>query len=188
MNWSGETATVGKIIRLLARFVLVALANCATGNADIVDHAFGFDAVHDSPGFEILDYRYGESKQPGARPTQWELERGAVRQGTSTYGDMLRGDLLFVKWRDKATGEIYEDTVDLRDRLPKNIKRHEIYFIVSGSHLHVYLIAPEKLNPNPCPGYDGLRKLRVSKSPDDKIFGMYCDRKITRLYPDLAKK
>ena len=134
-------------------------------------HAFGFDAIQDSPGIEVLDYRYGNSKQPGARPPTWALRENRVSQGTSTTGEMLKGDELYVKWRIRSTGSVHEDTVDLRSRLPANIEGHRIYFIVKDTQLYVYLITPERRPPELPP--NGPRQTQYLKT-------------IT-LYPELAK-
>lgn len=130
----------------------MALAACATEPA-LVDHAFSFDATADSIGVEVLNYRYGNSKQPGAHPPEWALKDGMVRQGTNINGPMLRGDFLYVKWRIKRTGKEYEDTVDLRSRLPADIYDHRIHFVIKGPQLYVYLISPER-NPPGWPTYD----------------------------------
>lgn len=101
---------------------------------------------------------------------------------------MLRGDFLYVKWRLKQTGEVYEDTVDLKSRLPADITDHRIHFVIRGPQLYVYLISPERLNPNPCPSQEALRKLAKTEAPGDRIFRMYCNLKITTLYPDQTKQ
>lgn len=125
-------------------FTITIQAACATDRR-VVNHSFKFDPIWDSPGIEILDYRYGNSKNPVVRgcPTQSSpCEKS--RQGGSTSGVMTVGDDLYVKWRIKSTGAIYEDTVDLKSRLPDDITHHRIYAIVHGSQLHVYLISPKR--------------------------------------------
>lgn len=173
-----------RIIRwALLGLVLAWLSACASGPR-VVDHAFEFSASSDSPGVAVLDYRYGDSLLPGTRASLDQLRKGRPTGGTGINGPMLVGDTLYVKWRIKATGAVYEDTVDLKSRLPEDITHHLIYFIVSGPQLHVYLIGPEKLNPNPCPSREELRRLGVSGSPSDRIFAKYCNLKIVTLYPD----
>ncbi len=54
---------------------------------------------------------------------------------------MILGDTLFVKWRIKATGEVLEDTVNLKSRLPRDITDHKIYFVIQGRQLFVYLVS-----------------------------------------------
>ena len=78
---------------------------------------------------------------------------------------------MYVKWRIKSTGQIHEDTVDLRSRLPRDIKDHRIYFVIKGEQLYVYLISPQRraadLPPN---------------GPE-----MYQHRVVKTIYPDQAK-
>jgi len=153
----------------------------------VEDHSFEFDARLDSQDVEILDYRYGSSKHPGASPPEYMLKSGKVAQQASISGKMLRGGDLYVKWRIRSTNEIFEDTVNLKDRLPSDINGHRIRFIVQGPQLYVYLISPEKQLPNPCPSRDELRRMGSSYVPDKKIHSMYCYRKLTRIYPSQPK-
>jgi hypothetical protein len=129
---------------VLISFLFAALTACTAG---LVKHSFGFDALRDSPGIEVMDYRYGTSMNPGTHPPEWAVKAGQIGQAPSVNGEMLRGDFLYVKWRVESTGKVYEDTVDLKSRLPRDITNHEIYFIVEGTQLFVYLITPEKLPP-----------------------------------------
>jgi len=133
----------------LASILVCLLSACA--NPAITMHSFGFDVLQDSPDVEVLNYRYGNSKQPGARPPDWALKEGRVSQGTSTHGEMLKGDELYVSWKIKSTGETFEETVDLRNRLPADIRNHQIYFIPRGRQLYVYLITPDRRLENEQP-------------------------------------
>ena len=54
----------------------LALAACASGPR-LVDHSFAFDVLADSPEATLLDYRYGTSNHPGARPPDWALAEGS---------------------------------------------------------------------------------------------------------------
>lgn len=147
-------------VLLVAGVVLVA---CASGT--LVDHAFSFNAVRESPEVEVLDYRYGDSKQPTARNPESLRKEGKSLQSAGIHGEMLRGDFLYVKWRIKDTGQIYEDNVDLRRRLPSNIKNHRIHFIVRGPQLYVYLITSERrpvdMQPNGPRPYQYLKTLTI---------------------------
>lgn len=126
-------------------FLFAALTACASG---LTNHSFAFDARQDSPDIQILDYRYGESKQPSARADDEDVKAEKVRQYVGISGDMLRGDLLYVKWRVKSTDRRYEDTVDLKNRMPRDITKNEIYFVVQGAQLFVYLVTPELREPD----------------------------------------
>ncbi len=153
---------------------LVAIMWVATACAmqpRVVDHSFEFNASWDSPDVEVLDYRYGDSKLPGAAPPNWALESGRIRQQTGVSGPMLVGDFLYVKWRIKATGEIHQETINLRQQLSRNIENHKIYFVIKGDQIFVYLISPEHIEPGS--PLNNLRKYR--------------DRKYTIIYPDQPK-
>ena len=112
-----RTRTGGWFRSLLRGFAFIAaawlLGACAAGPR-AVDHAFGFNAVADSPDIEILDYRYGDSKLPGAGNAENLRREGRSIQATGIHGPMARGDSLYVKWRVRQTGRVYEDSVDLR--------------------------------------------------------------------------
>lgn len=145
-----------------------ALTACATEPV-LVEHGFNFDARRDRPEVEVLDYRYGDSMQPGARANPARVAEGRVAQQWGVYGAMLRGDFLYVKWRIKKTGQVYEDTVDLRSRLPADIYGHEICFAIKGAQLYVYLISPEPRPPDMPP--NGPRAYHESK-----VFTLYPDQ------------
>lgn len=142
----------------------VALGACATGSK-LTDHAFSFDARWDSPDVEVLNYRYGDSKQPGARVQEYSLRDGKIPQAAGINGPMLRGDFLYVKWRIKNTGDVFEDTVDLRSRLPADIAQHRVHFVIKGPQLYVYLISPERKPadwpPNGPRRYDFLKVITI---------------------------
>lgn len=155
------------ILVLATAFALNAFA----ADPAVVDHAFSFNTRYDDQDAEVLDYRYGMSKLPVKAPEQ------AVREGkpllsTNVHGPMLRGDLLYVKWRNKSSGQIYEDTVDLRQRLPANIIDHRIHFIIKGAQLYVYLISMKERHPPDIP----------STGPE-----MYDHLKVIEIYPDQPK-
>jgi hypothetical protein len=140
---------IGKSLSGLPRgafiaFLFTVLTACAGG---ITNHSFAFDARQDSPDIQILDYRYGDSEQPSVRADGNDVKAERVRQYVGISGDMLRGDFLYVKWRVKSSGRRYEDTVDLKSRLPRDIVKNEIYFIVQGAQLFVYLVTPELRAP-----------------------------------------
>jgi hypothetical protein len=159
---------IGPIVGVL----LAILTGCAT-NPNVVDHAFGFDMTNDGQDAELLDYRYGSSKLPVHAPESAVLE-GKTIYSANVNGPMLRGDFLYVKWRNKNTKEVYEDTVDLRQRLPANIADHRIHFIIRGSQLYVYLIPPKEKKRPPGTPPNGPR--------------MYDDLNVITIYPDQPRK
>ena len=124
--------------------VLVLLTACAS---NLAMHSFSFDA-REEPGIEILDYRYGESRQPGARA---DPSTTRVRQAVDIIGEMRRPDVLYVRWRDATSGKVYEDTVDFARLLPRDITNHRIHFSIRGPQLFVYLITPQRRMPSDHP-------------------------------------
>jgi len=125
----------------LLLLMVMFLSACAAGPR-LVNHAFGFDARIDSPTYEVLAYRYGDGKGVARSSDNAIRNFGQSPQVTSIGGPMPLGDTLYVKWRDKTTGDTYEDTVDLRSLLPRDMTNQRIHFVVNGPQLYVYLIDP----------------------------------------------
>ena len=160
-------------------FSTLSLGGCMSQT--MVNHSFEFNAKWESPDIEILNYCYGllESHRAcqgtldshGIGVNDETLKSGIIPQQTSNTGNLFRGDFLYVKWRIKTTGEVIEDTVDLRDRLPHDIKDHRIHFLVKQRQLYVYLVSPK---PN---------KDRFAKPP----LKMYSDLQVDEIYPSQPK-
>lgn len=145
-------------------------------------HDFTFDGWSDKwyPAHELLEYSYGD---------QYRMVRASVikpehpinegkkmlppTEGVS--GPMPVGEFLFVKWRIKATGELVEDRVDLRQRLPKDMKDHGLTFVIEGKQLYVYVITT---------------KVRNSDLPPNKKTSLSRYRETFEVYPtnELSKK
>lgn len=141
-SWRAALRVVGVVATLLL------VVGCAVG---LVNHAFSFD-TRDEPGVEILDYRYGDSRQPGARANASAVARGAsIAQNVNIVGEIRRPESLYVRWRDLISGKSYEDTVDLARLLPRDITDHRIHFTAQGPWLFVYLITPQRRAPNDPP-------------------------------------
>jgi hypothetical protein len=154
-----------------ARWLVMLIAPCVlvmqTAGAQVVDHAFSFDTRYDNQDGVVLDYRYGESKLPVRAPED-SVREGKPLTATNVNGPMLRGDFLYVKWRNKTSGLVYEDKVDLRQRLPSDITDYRIHFEVKGAQLYVYLVSP---------------KTRPADVPPNGP-SMYKRRIVTTIYPD----
>lgn len=129
----------GFLCLVLSLSMLVA---CASGPR-VVDHVFEFNVSVDSPGIEVLDYAYGNQYRM-TRAEPYSVGLGRIEQMTHIDGAFPRGDFLYVKWRVKATGDIFEDRVDLRNRLPADITRQTIRFTIKGTQLHIYLVTRNK--------------------------------------------
>ena len=168
----GSFSFIRCITATLLLSLVVTLSACSSGPR-LVDHSFGFDVLADSPDVLLLDYRYGTSTQPGARPPEWSLKEGIIRQQAGITGEMILGDTLYVKWRIKSTGEVFEDTVDLKSRLPHDITGYRIYFAVIGRQLHVYLVS-STLRPPDFP-ITGPKKYQYYK-----VYSIYPDSMLNK--------
>ena len=162
------------------------LSACASG---LVYHRFSFDANSESPDIELVAYQYGNDKGVGMRGQEHEFTiRGVKHFGmggqAGITGDIIRPDFLFVKWRIKATGEVLEDTVDLKNRLPWDFSRHTVHFTVDGRQLYIYLIGWEKLNPIPCyPSWAEVAKKAKTERPSQKVRSYNCHYPVIQIYP-----
>jgi hypothetical protein len=161
-----------KRIAWIALF-LFGLEACATSGA-MVHHSFSFDSDEDSPNAEVLDYQYGTSSQFGTHADKARVARGQTFPSDNISGGMPRGDFLYVKWRIKSPVKqseyvgTYEDTVDLRIRLPANITSMRVHFVIRGPQLYVYLISPE---------------LKPASEPEGPVRA-YASQKQVQIYPD----
>ena len=161
----------GSLLKIAEAFLTATVVCVVSGCAaepSIVDHTFQFDARWDSPGVQVLDFRYGQSKFPGARNPDYLIREGRSYQQTAITGPMKRPDSLYVKWKTLSDGKIYEDTVDLRKRLPRDFTDSTVYFLIKGQQLYVYLISPERRPADVAPN-----------GPPQ-----YRNRQVVTLYPD----
>lgn len=160
------------VTSLASGFLIACALEACTAGSDVVFHTFEFNALLDSPGVEILDHRYGDSKFPGASNPEEMLKSGQALQGTLITGEMKRPETLYVKWRVLSENREYEETIDLRRRLPRDIANCTVYFLVQGPQLYLYLIHP------------GLRPEGAAASGPPH----YRSRKVTTIYPDQPKR
>ncbi len=78
--------------------------------------------VYEQPEVKVLDYSYGVAHKLEIIPGK-SIRRnfppegccGIIHQGAVAP----RGDYLYFKWRVIASGEVFEDRVDLSKRLPQ---------------------------------------------------------------------
>lgn len=159
---------------------LVLATACATKVAEPW-HDFAFDGWRDKwhPAHELLEYSYGD----GSRMLRNSIftPRSPVFEGMSSLppstgvsGPMPVGDFLFVKWRIKSTGEVFEDRVDLRQRLPKDMTDHGLTFVIEGRQLYVYVITPKVRNSDLPPNK------KTSSSRYRETFEIYPTNELSR--------
>ena len=130
--WSGALAVCALMMAAL-------LSACASG-PELVNHAFGFDAVTDSPNYEVIAYKYGQGSFHTTSSNSAIRQFGQSPQATGINGPMPLGDSLYVKWRNKQTEQVFEKTVDLKPLLPKDMTHQRIHFVVAEGDVFVYLV------------------------------------------------
>lgn len=134
-----------RLFKFLAAALCMAMViSCATG-PKLVDHSFSFDGAADgwAMQMDLLEYRYGD---------QYNLVQKRNEEGlgysAGVSAAMPVAEFLYVRWRIKATGEVIEDRVDLRHRLPKDMVRQELTFVIDGRQLYVYIVTPIPITQN----------------------------------------
>lgn len=124
----------------LALSLLVVMAGCATG-PKLVSHSFNYDGFNDkwADKVDLLAYSYGDQYP---KLTRKAAEGSTVGAQGIVNGPIPVGEFLYVQWRLKATGEVLEQRVDLRDRLPHDMNDHGLTFLIDGRQLYVYVVTP----------------------------------------------
>lgn len=132
-----------------------ALIACASGPVQpkLFSYSVTMDVRTDAPVYEqpevkVLDYSYGVANGLEIIPGKWLRNNfppegccGIIHQGIVAP----RGDYLYFKWRVIATGEVFEDRVDLSKRLPQDMNDRRLFIAIFGSQLYVYLFPPQKV-------------------------------------------
>jgi hypothetical protein len=127
--------TFGQFLLLTMLMITVGCAIKPVSN----NHAFGYEARRDSPEIEILAYYYGSIRKDAFALKQID---GKFPQSFGSWTPGPSADELYVKWRIKNTGEVLEDLVVLKGRLPDSIENHRVHVVVRGRQLWVYLMMP----------------------------------------------
>jgi hypothetical protein len=157
------------MIRLMIFLFVAILAACATYQKTAT-HGFQFDAKTDSPGYEILEYRYGISTGSHLSSGNAIRQFGRSNQSTSIYGDMPVGDSLYVRWKNIKTGTIFEKKVILSGVLPKDMEKTKLYFVVGEKDVYIYLLDEKNIS-------------NANKNPEGPSFFKYSTGTAVRIYP-----
>jgi hypothetical protein len=130
-------------------------------------HSFEFDAVFEMNDIEIVDFRYGNGPAFPIRTRCMPVSEREDKclQGTSANLLTEIGETLWVKWKIKSSGLVFEDTIEIKKLLPKSINGMTIFFIIRDKQLSLYL---NTFQPRPpvWPVYPGVRK-------SGKIYQLY---------------
>lgn len=128
--------------RLAALVLMLTLAACAS-TPQLVPHAFNFEGWNDGWAKEadLLEYAYGDAYAPVRDKSR---DGSGIGYSWGVNGPMPVGEFLYVKWRLKATGEVIEQKVDLRHRLPRDMTDHELTFVIDGRQLYLYVVTPKR--------------------------------------------
>nr|WP_315490385.1 hypothetical protein [uncultured Rhodoferax sp.] len=147
-----NTSNHSPFARLVGAFLvatLLFLSACASGPR-LVNHQFTFDGRNDGwiTKVDLLEYSYGDKY----REVRDSLEhrddslykgRNSLPPLTGVRGPMPIGEFMYVKWRIKATGEVLEDRVDLRARLPHDMRDHSLTMVIDDRQLYLYVVTTQ---------------------------------------------
>jgi hypothetical protein len=172
------------LIALLAMFCTL-MGACATGQIGTgrAFHSLNFDWRYHTPGTEILDYKYGNSGEYGLQANPKEVAAGKRISGINITGNLPVGEFFYVKWQNKTTGEVFEDRVDLKSRVPVSMDRQDMYPIIEGSQLYIYLVSFDPVRPYFSQEESAaLSALRTT--PREKMFLLKGRYRVLEIYPD----
>ncbi|TDK65706.1 hypothetical protein [Sapientia aquatica] len=159
-------------VTFLAGLTLFALTACDNYFVQKPSCGFGFDMGYDDQHAAVLDFLLmGENAKIA------ETQTAYVEKGHKWYFEGLgfqydRPTSLYVKWQDDVSGSIYEKTVDLRPVIPRNLEATDLYFIVHGSEIFVYLkLNKSRAKDKPIIGssiYEGYENLQLYPNSDSR--------------------
>lgn len=165
--------------------LLSVLAACAGVSQTLTNrayHSLDFRPGIESPSIDLLAFRYGSSNHFGFRTPLTDIAQGKTSAGAAITGDLPVGDDFYAKWRDKKTGQIYEDTVDLKSRLPYSMHNQELHPIIEDSQLFIYVISFEPVREMmSLSEVDQIR--RTHKSSKERVFSFKLRNRVTQIYP-----
>ncbi len=168
--------------------VLTACAGISVSSSGITRWAYYTMEFHrwDRPTTTVIDYQYSAN---GKVFVQWDralLAAGRYSGGGGRTGWYPIPDKLYVKWKLDATNEVFEETVDLRSRLPFQMEEKQLYFLVWDKELHVYFsTGPYRPVNNHCKplAYYKENGPPVTRTADEAMSLRYCSYPVKKIYP-----
>lgn len=143
-------------------------------------HSYEFNIKTDSPDIELLDYNYSIAK-----PSK-EDYAGTGGNGISTQigitGPFPVGKSVYMKWRVKSTGNIFEDKVELNNPIVGGIKNKRLYCVIDGKQLYLLIMDLEKFREKVTS--EELKTSRNNaKTPLQKALHMNILYHVKQIYP-----
>lgn len=159
---------------MLAGAMSVALTGCfGLFGEKLYFHSLSFNTrsdakVYGKPDVEVLDWVYGDGNSKYSFVKANPRPDGGPEYAAGVTSTMPRGKTLYVKWREIANGAIHEDRVDLDKRMPRNIKKCSIHFVMDGSQLYVLYFPPKYTEAPGIVWRDPVQRKKFQIYPDVK--------------------
>lgn len=121
------------------------LTACGTPGISWQNCSFGFDLRYDHQDAYVLDYKLSSDRYTLVAADKYYVDKGTHLYFQNVIGMVDRPSHLWVKWHDNITDRTYEDTIELKNILPRYLDDTRIYFIIRGAKIYVYLKTKELL-------------------------------------------
>lgn len=174
------------VISVTALASLMACSNLAQGLPGVPQFATYSTQFSrwDRPTITVIDYQYSAN---GKVFEQWSESLKAEGRNPGEggyYGYRPVVEKLYVKWKLLATGEVFEETADLREKLPQSMEQKKLHFIVWDKTLHIYISDRIKLSKNDCLPLTYFKKNGPHLAgPDETASNRFCEQPLLKVYP-----
>lgn len=180
------------IVQITALILVISITACAQGTRtpqyttkwgqQVVFHSFEFDARRDSKDIEVLDFKYATATHIMDRDSPDHRYNGIGAQYTGVTGVMPVGEILYVKWKIKSTGEVIEKSIDLKPILPASMKDKKLYFILENKNIYIYTISHQPVRENFTPA-EASQKNASLVGTRLYMQGFYATHSMIQIYP-----
>lgn len=149
-----------------------------------VMHSITTEPIATNPAYRYLDFKYllngrriGGYSQAFVTDPNFTWASGVGEMGYQV------GDSLYVKWIHVPTGTVYEQKVNLIDKLPNSVKEFDNFYIIVGPDtLHLYLAGASRLGLVPCAEKQETK--RKNPTPDNRAAAYNCARILWKIFPE----